>query len=128
MPIEAQKVSFDEAWNSTSIFFVDEELENEIDHAVDSLLDIAEDVRISEGATIDINTITDLLSQKTNSLDVVLKDIELSEEKFMRIVTLLRKLGRIPGGFDVDNAEWSLKKIKNFIMSDADLAKLIASL
>ncbi|MBN1536408.1 MAG: hypothetical protein JW908_06725 [Anaerolineales bacterium] len=128
MPIDAQKISFNDAWNSTSIFFVDNQLENEIDQKVDSLLEIAKDPRISEKTAIDANMISDLLREKTNSLDVVLKDIELSEEKFMRIVTLLRKIGRIPGGFDVDNVEWNMQKIKNFIIQDNSFTETISQL
>jgi hypothetical protein len=84
---EARKITFEEAWESSIFFFVDNELEQEI--------------------------------------DAVLKDIELSEEKFLRIVSLLRRLGRIPGGFD---REWNISKIKAKIAYEPDFALMIAEL
>jgi hypothetical protein len=61
-------------------------------------------------------------------LDVVLRDIELSEEKFMRIVTLLRKIGHITGGFAATETEWSYAKIKRKIAQEPDFAHHIAEL
>jgi len=40
---EARKISFQEAWNSSTIFFVDEELEMEIEASVEDLLRTAQD-------------------------------------------------------------------------------------
>lgn len=36
--IEARKITFDEAWNSSVVFLVDERLEREIDSQVEALL------------------------------------------------------------------------------------------
>jgi len=99
MEMQARKISFEEAWDSSVIFFVDEALEAEIDSKVEALLQVASDPRISEGSIPEAATIADFLTEHDLALDVILKDIELSEEKFMRIISLLRKIGRIPGGF-----------------------------
>jgi len=69
--------------------------------------------------------IADFLSQKDNALDVILKDIGLSEEKFKRIISLLRKLGRISGDFD---REWSTSKIKSKIAREPEFTRAIAEL
>lgn len=54
-----------------------------------------------------------------------MKDIGLSEEKFLRIVSLLRKVGRVPGGFD---REWNLAGIKQRLTSDQGFLETIATL
>ena len=46
--IEAKKISFHESWDSSIIFFVDEELEQEIELQVESLLKTARDQNLSE--------------------------------------------------------------------------------
>ena len=128
MEVPARKISFQEAWDSTTIFFVDDTLEEEIDLEVEALLAIAKDPRISEDAVIEENTIFELLVDRDNALDVILRDIELSEEKFMRIITLLRKLGRIPGGFTVGDTEWGFDKVKKKIKQEPDFRQFIAKL
>ena len=123
--IKARKISYQEAWDSSVIFFVDEELEQEIEVKVESLLETAQNHRVSETAEINVADIASFLGQKGNALDVILKDIGLSEEKFMRTISLLRKLRRIPGDFD---REWGTSKIKSKIMREPDFARLIAAL
>ncbi|HLB48384.1 MAG TPA: DpnII family type II restriction endonuclease [Anaerolineales bacterium] len=122
--IQARKLSFQEAWESSVVFLVDEALEKEISAEVESLLKAAKDPRVSETAVITIENIAGFLAHEENGLEVVLKDIELSEEKFMRVISLLRKLGRIRGGFD---SEWGISKIKNKIEDD-EFARLVARL
>ena len=123
--IEARKISFQEAWDSSVIFFVDEELEREIEAKVEALLNVAFNHRVSETATINVDDIADFLAQKRDALDVILKDVGLSEEKFKRIISLLRRLGRIPGAFDT---EWGIGSIKSKIACEPDFAYLIAEL
>jgi hypothetical protein len=45
-----RKLSFEEAWNSITIFYVDNELEQEIDQEVDRLLRLAEQYGVTEKA------------------------------------------------------------------------------
>lgn len=128
MATQARKISFEEAWDSTTIFYVDENLEAWIDAEVESLLEIAKDPRVVEGVEIEETAITDFLIQHNRALDVILKDIELSEEKFMRIISLLRRMGRISGGFSADDTEWSIAKVKRKIVLDPDFAHTVAVL
>jgi hypothetical protein len=128
MVISARKITFQEAWDSTTIFFVDEDLESEIDAAVDHLLEVANDPRISQDSQVSEDSIATFLQEHESALDVVLKDIELSEEKFMRIISLLRKLGKIPGGFNAHDAEWGMTKIKSKVQREAEFAHLVARL
>ncbi len=123
--IASRKISFQEAWDSSVIFLVDEDLEQEIENEVEALLETARDHRVSEIATINVNDVADFLIQKEAALEVILKDIELSEEKFMRVISLLRRLGRIPGGFD---SEWGIAVIKSRIAYEPGFAHTIAEL
>ncbi|MEA2007655.1 MAG: DpnII family type II restriction endonuclease [Chloroflexota bacterium] len=122
---EARKVSFQEAWDSSSVFFVDDDLEQEINDKVEVLLETAKNHRVSETAQITVADIANFLGESKNALDVILKDVGLSQEKFMRIISLLRKLGRIPGGF---NSEWGIGRIRSNIIDTPDFAHKIATL
>ena len=85
--IEARKISFREAWDSSVVFFVDEGLEGEIEARMETLLETALDHRVSETVEINVPHIADFLVEKNDALNVILKDIGLSEEKFMRVVS-----------------------------------------
>ncbi len=117
------KLTFQEAWNSATIFYVDEELENQIDAEVSALIQLSQTSAFSSQGEITIESLTDFIKKHPEGLDVILKDIGLSEEKFLRIVSLLRKIGRIPGEFD---REWNLAKIKQQLSTDqAFLATIV---
>ena len=47
MPQQPRKLTFQEAWDSSTIFFVDEELEDEIDEKVSELLQLSRSPHIS---------------------------------------------------------------------------------
>lgn len=107
MPV--RKLTFQEAWDSSTIFFVDAELEDEIEAKVSELLRLSQSSHISATKERTLEDIVAFLKEDPNGLDVILRDIGLSDEKFMRISSLLRKIGRISGGFD---SEWRIAKIK----------------
>jgi hypothetical protein len=119
---QAHKISFQDAWDSSVIFFVDAALEQEIEKEVESLLETEKSRR---GSRVSATDLAGFLAERKNALDVVLKDLGLSIEKFMRIVSLLRKLERIPGGFD---KEWGIAKIKSKIAREPQFAALVAEL
>lgn len=52
--IEARKIHFQEAWDSSGVFLVDEELERELKAEVEALLETARDQRVSEAAEINV--------------------------------------------------------------------------
>jgi len=126
--MKAGKLTFQEAWQSASVFFVDDQLEDEIDAKVMHLLALAEEVQISDSADFTVDDVVSFIHEKDNDisgLNVILKDIGLSDEKFMRIVSLLRKIGRVPGGFE---SEWSINKIKRELADDPAFNRQIAQL
>jgi hypothetical protein len=122
---ENRKITFQEAWDSATVFFLDEELEADIDAKVSELLAVAQDPRIAEASMVNDDAFFDFLLKQPLGLDVILKDIELSEEKFMLIISLLRRLKRIPGDFDV---EWGISKIKSKIVQESAFAQIIGQL
>ncbi|MGC8877809.1 MAG: hypothetical protein ACP5R2_01115 [Anaerolineae bacterium] len=117
----ARKLTFQEAWESATIFLVDETLGQGIDEKVAAMLITAGDPAVSESAHV----IAEFIVRRRDGLDVILKGIQLSDEKFKRIISLLRKLGRIDEPFDV---EWSMSKIKRKMAEKPALAHLIAHL
>jgi len=121
----AKKFTFQEAWDSSTIFFVDDVLEDEIDDRVSELLRLSQSTHISGGENRTPNDVVAFLAEDVDGLDVLLRDIGLSDEKFMRIISLLRKIGRITGSFD---SEWSVAKIKRQLEYDGVFVELIASL
>ncbi|OQX51730.1 MAG: hypothetical protein B5M53_10475, partial [Candidatus Cloacimonas sp. 4484_209] len=125
MKREAKKLNFQEAWESTIVFFNNEGVERKIDQEINRISKNSTNSRISTPGQLDIDEIADYLSEKVNGLDVILADIAFSREKFLRIISLLRRIGKIPGSF---NSEWSIRKIKAKIREDRDFALLIANL
>ena len=123
--VAARKVTFQEAWDSSTVFYVDNELEDEIDREVERLLALADNEIVSGTAEVSADALAAFLAKDPLALDVILREIELSQEKFMRIISLLRKLGSIPGGFE---SEWQISKIANKISREKDFAFQIANL
>lgn len=116
-PPKPRKLSFEDAWETTTEFFVDDSVEKEVDERIEEIcLGIEGAIRLK---IPDIKGFTQFLRDKKDALDGVLADIGLSQEKFKRIVTFLRRKGKIPGWFD---KEWDTKKIKkNLLVDDAFL-------
>ncbi|GAP12030.1 DpnII restriction endonuclease [Bellilinea caldifistulae] len=120
-----EKISFEQVWKSASVFYLNPSLEDEIDREVDNLLELAAQAQLSGVHPIREEDLRKKIVQNPAVLDVILRDLELSEEKFLRIISLLRRIGRIEGGFD---AEWSLVRIKSRISQDPNFLSQIVSL
>ncbi len=125
MTIPIRKLSFQEAWDTLTVFFVDESLEEEIDQKVNSLMKIADHYELYTNKTTYSNQLMSFLMEEPNGLEFILYETGLSEEKFLRIVSLLRRIGRIPIAFD---REWSITTIKRKLNSDENFAKIITDL
>ncbi len=124
--MQAKKLTFQEAWDSSCVFYVDDSLEDEIDAKVTNLIALSSQLNIvANTSNISKDNLVDFLQQNVNGLDVILRDIGLSDEKFMRIISLLRRLGRFKGTFE---AEWSISKIKRRIFADRMFTQQIIDL
>jgi hypothetical protein len=120
-----RKLSFEEAWNSITIFYVDNELEQEIDQEVDRLLRLAEQYGVTEKSMMSPDSLAALLREQEGALEFILREVELSEEKFLPIISLLRQIGRIPVPLD---REWTMQQITRRIQADPDFASAVAHL
>lgn len=125
MTVPIRKLTFQEAWDTLTVFFVDENLEEEIDQKVDSLMTVADHYGIADNKTLVPEKLMSFLREEEEGLEFILYEIGLSEEKFLRIVSLLRRIGWIPEAFDT---EWSITKIKRKLNIDEQFAKIIAEL
>lgn len=119
------KLSFEEAWESITIFFVDDELEQEIDQQVERLLRLAEQYGVTEKSILSPDSLASLLREQEDALEFILREVELSEEKFLRIISLLRRIGRIPVPLD---REWTMGQVVRRIQAEPDFAALVAHL
>jgi hypothetical protein len=122
MTIPARKLSFQEAWESITVFFVDEDLEQEIDQQVEILLRAADRYGTNQMSELSAPALGSLLREDM-ALEVILHEVELSQEKFLRVISLLRRIGRIQETLDV---EWSMKQVVRRIQGDPDFASLVA--
>ena len=122
--LKARKISFDEAWETTTEFLIDEAIENEIDRKVESVVKDSIDSRVSR-KPIEIDQVAAYIREKEQGMEVVLADLALSQEKFMRIVSLLRSIGRVGSDF---NSEWGFSQIKNKVKKDCIFATEISKL
>ncbi len=123
--MKPKKLNFQEAWDSSTIFFVDDELEDEIDKKVAKLLQLSENPHLASTKEKEANDILAFLRDDVEGLDIILRDIGLSDEKFKRMVSLLRKIGRISGEFD---QEWTVRRIKTELQRNDAFVKTIVSL
>jgi len=123
MPV--RKLTFEEAWETSTVFFVDDDLEDEIDKEVANLLDLADSPHLRHAKEPTLNGVIAFLQSNPDGLNVVLRDIGLSDEKFKRIISLFRKIDRIPGGFE---GEWTITKIKRQLETDSHVLDVVARL
>jgi len=115
------KLTFEEVIRTSVVFYVDESLERKFDEFVrEKAQYIIKTERPRK--TISVDELAEFLRTEPEALTIVLRILHLSREKFLRIVSLLRK---IEGTFDV---EWDFKKVNRKIKEDIDFARRIADL
>lgn len=72
MIIPARKLSFQEAWDTITIFLVDEALEDEIDQRVNRFIDVAGRYGIKENKSFDITQLISFLKEEPEGLEFLL--------------------------------------------------------
>jgi len=115
MSIPPRKLTFQEAIDSCTCFFTDDELEQRFDDFIAQRLQ-EEFPPTTEGE------LTKFLQSKPRALLTVLEQMYLSQEKFRRIVTLMR---RLKGSFDRD---WDINRIETQLKKNDAFASTIAKL
>ncbi|CAI3303371.1 hypothetical protein AN964_23525 [Heyndrickxia shackletonii] len=116
----ARKIEFDELFNSTTMFYVNEQYEHAIEQEVKNKVDEL----YHELSSID--TKEDLkryIVEYKDSLDNLTSLMEISTERFKRMVSMIRK----ERGF-VFSTEWGLGKIRTAMMESPAMMESVLNL
>jgi hypothetical protein len=123
MPTQARKLDFEEAIDTCVAFYNNESLEERFDAFIQERLDEIVQYQPPEfTGPLTPESVSDFLKNEPRGLLRILGQLRLSEEKFKRIVTLLRKLNHT---FD---REWTIKQIEQRMVKDNKFALDIAEL
>jgi len=115
------KLTFEDVIKTSIVFYVDESLEKRFDEFVRKKAQSI--IKAKKSAkTISVDELIEFLRTESDALTRVLSILHLSKEKFLRIISLLRK---IEGTFDV---EWNFNKVNKKIKEDIEFARKIADL
>ncbi len=120
---QPRKLSFEEAIETCVPFYNDEAFEQRFDEFVQERLNEITQYQASAfRQPVTVENVVKFLRTEPRGLLRILGQLRLSEEKFKRIVTLIRKLDN---SFD---REWSIKQIEQRIATDDAFASKIANL
>lgn len=115
-----RKMSFDELFNSTTMFYVNEKyeksIEKEVQSKVDELFSELKGIGTKEG-------LKKYIIENKDSLDNLTSLMEISTERFKRMVSMIRK----DRGF-VFSTEWSLGKIRTAMMESPAMMESVIDL
>lgn len=116
----ARKIEFDELFNSTSMFYVNKEyeqaIEQEVQDKVDELYHELQSIDTKEG-------LRKYIVEHKDSLDNLTSLMEISTERFKRMVSMIRK----DRGF-VFSTEWGLGKIRTAMMESPAMMESVINL
>lgn len=119
MPV-LQKMNFDELFNSTTMFYVnpdfEQKIEAEVQDKVDQLYDELKSIDTKDG-------LKQYIVAHKDSLDNLTSLMEISTERFKRMVSMIRK----ERGF-VFQTEWSLGKIRSAMIDSPAMMESIIDL
>lgn len=114
------KVSYEEFIKSTTMFFISKQVEEsyikEIDAATSSLTIKMRGISSEEG-------LKEYIRGDVNSIDNLLSIMNISSEKFKRVITSLR----IEKGYQI-SGEWDLKKIRNMMLERSSFMDEVCNL
>ncbi len=120
MAEEPRKISFQEAIDTCVPFYNNAALEQKFDEFIEAKAAGISAYADDETQEISLDKVISFLRDQEDGLEMILGILHIPEEKFKRIVTLLRK---IDGSF---KTEWGIDKIKELIQKKDDFAKNIA--
>lgn len=115
-----KKMSYDELFNSTTMFYINKECEDKIKKIID---DQTSDILDGLNTIKNKETLKQYIINHRDSLDRLTSVAEISEERFKRMVSMIRK----NRGF-VFSSEWGLNKIRSAMMESPALMESILNL
>lgn len=89
MQIRPHKLTFQEAWDTMTIFFVDEELEDEIDQQARDYLELANRFGLSGERQFEFADLMAFLREEPNGLDFILREAVVN---LQRLATCLQPM------------------------------------
>ena len=119
-PIKVKKLSYDELFNSTTMFYINNECEETIKKSIEEQ---TQDILIGLKSIKDKETLKQYILDNKDSLDRLTSVAEISEERFKRMVSMIRK----DRGF-VFATEWGLGKIRTAMMESPAMMESILNL
>lgn len=118
--IKATKLSYDELFNSTTMFYMNPDYETEIGKVVEAK---TADISVGLQTIKDKESLKKYIIDHKDALDNLTSIAEISVERFKRMVSMIRK----DRGF-VFGTEWGLSKIRTAMMDSPAMMESILNL
>lgn len=116
----AKKLTYDELFNSATMFYINDGCEKTIKSMIDSQ---TADILVGLRTISSKETLKQYIIEHKDSLDCLTSVAEISEERFKRMVSMIRK----DRGF-VFQTEWGLSKIRSAMMESPAMMESILNL
>lgn len=117
---KAKKLSYEEMFNSTTMFYINESCEESIKKIID---DQTADILVGLKTITSKETLKQYIISHKDSLNRLTSVAEISEERFKRMVSMIRK----DRGF-VFATEWGLGKIRSAMMENPAMMESVLNL
>lgn len=117
---KAKKLSYEEMFNSTTMFYINDSCEKSIRKTID---EETVDILIGLKTITSKETLKKYIIDHKDSLDRLTSIAEISEERFKRMVSMIRK----DRGF-VFSTEWSLRKIRSAMLESPAIMESVINL
>ena len=117
---KARKLTYDELFNSTTMFYINQDCEESIKRTIDEQ---TADILVGLKSISSKETLKQYIIDHKDSLDRLTSVAEISEERFKRMVSMIRK----DRGF-VFATEWGLSKIRSAMMESPAMMESVLNL
>lgn len=117
---KVKKLSYDELINSTTMFYMNHACEESIKDMIESQ---TADIINGFGTIVSKETLKSYIIKNKDSLSLLTSVAEISEERFKRIVSMIRK----ERGF-VFSTEWGLNKVRSAMLESPSMMEIILDL
>lgn len=118
--IMAKKLSYEELFNSTTMFYINEQCEKRIEQEIDEQ---ADDILVGLKTITSKETLKQYIVDHKDALGRLTSVAEISEERFKRMVSMIRK----DRGF-VFQTEWGLNKIRSAMLESPAMMESVLNL
>lgn len=117
-----KKLTFEEVIKTSTVFYVNNDVEKEFDRFIRQKAEQIIQAARKPSKQITVENILSFLLNEPNGLKRILKILHLSQEKFLRIITLIRKLE------NTYDKEWSFERVKKEVQRNKEFARKLANI